>query len=255
MSQSKMDTTRSGSSGANWQLSSLRSLWTMDRRAGADGARPGARGSVHLGRRSSGRASAQRLAQPSSWRSTKPSGGRGRQAARGGIEGVEIGHRLDEREREPAAGLGMRAQGGGQRVAHHLAAAALHHEEVGAEHRRVVAEEIPARRAVEVRPEPREHLELALHVVGAGRDLAERRPAQHQLVRAHPEEIREVGRAVGELEHLERPARGREAPRRGGGASQASSAAQSSCSPGRTGATSAGASTADAGDRVRRTPP
>ena len=34
MSQSKMDVTRSGLEGSNWQLSSLRSLWTIDTRLG-----------------------------------------------------------------------------------------------------------------------------------------------------------------------------------------------------------------------------
>ena len=70
----------------------------------------------------------------------------------------------------------QRAQGLRQRGAHDHAAAALHHEEVAAEHGGVVAEHVGARRPVEVPPQVPEHLELALHVVGAGRQLAHRRP-------------------------------------------------------------------------------
>ena len=66
---------------------------------------------------------------------------------------MKIGHGLDEAEGEPAAGIAMRAEGRRHRVAHHQAAAALHHEEVGAQHRGVVAEEVAARRAVEAAPE------------------------------------------------------------------------------------------------------
>ena len=89
-------------------------------------------------------------------------------------------------------------------VAHHLPSPPLHHEEVGAEHRGILADHVGARRAVEVPPEPRQHLELALHVVGAGRDLAERRAPEHELVTADAQEVRQVGGAVRELQDLER---------------------------------------------------
>ena len=86
-------------------------------------------------------------------------------------------------------------------LAHHLASPPLHDEEVGAEDGGVVAEEIGARRPVELAPEVRQHLVLALHVVGTRGDLAHGRPAKHQLVIAQPQQVRQVGRAVRELEH------------------------------------------------------
>ncbi len=46
---------------------------------------------------------------------------------------------------------------------------------------------------------------LALHVVGARCDGAERWPAQHELPVAERELVGEVGRAVGELQHRHRP--------------------------------------------------
>ena len=66
MSQSKIDATRSGDAGSNWQLSSLRSLWTIETRVGAGivAARRSGRSSISGGP-SSGRTSDQRVLQPS----------------------------------------------------------------------------------------------------------------------------------------------------------------------------------------------
>jgi hypothetical protein len=121
------------------------------------------------------------------------------------VEGVEISHGVHQGERDPAGDVPVRPHGGGQGGADHLTTAPFHEEEVGTEDGVVVAEEIGARRPVEVTPESREHLVLALHVVGARRDLAHRRSAQHQLRVAQPQEIREVGGAVRKLQHVERP--------------------------------------------------
>src|SRR5882724_1155142 len=81
------------------------------------------------------------------------------------IEPLELGHGVDEREADPAANIGMTAHAGWDRRAHHLAPAALHHEEVGAEHGGVVAEDVRPRCPVEPSPEPGENLVLAPHVV------------------------------------------------------------------------------------------
>ena len=75
MSQSKIEATRSGSAGSNWQLSSLRSLWTVETRlaTGTSRLKRSCSASMAPGE-SSKRARAQRFAQPLSWRCTKPSG-------------------------------------------------------------------------------------------------------------------------------------------------------------------------------------
>ena len=207
MSQSKMDATRSGSAGSNWQLSSLRSLWTIDTRLMAGIARTSrwCSSSIAAGE-SSNFASSQRRAQPLTWRSMKPSGlprsarsqAFGSRAWRSAMASTRA-----KPMRRPTSRCAR--MDGGHGRADHLALPPLHDEEVGAEHGGVVAEEVGARRAVEVAPQAREHAILALHVVGARRDLAHGRPAQHQLVRAQAQEVREVGGAVGELQDLQRP--------------------------------------------------
>jgi hypothetical protein len=118
---------------------------------------------------------------------------------------VQLGHRVDEREADPAADVVVMLQARRHHGAHHLASPALHHEEVGAEHCRVVAEEVGTRCPIEVTPESRQHLVLAPHIVSAGGDLTHRRPAQHQIMRADAKQIGQVRRSVRELENLERP--------------------------------------------------
>ena len=112
---------------------------------------------------------------------------------------MQVGHGIDHGEAESPAGVAMGAHRRGKRAADDLAAAPLHHEERRAEHGGIVAEEIGAGRPVEPLPEAREHLVLALHVVGARGELAHGRPPQHQLARAHAQEVREVGVTVREL--------------------------------------------------------
>jgi len=120
------------------------------------------------------------------------------------VERVQLGHGVDQREGDAATDVAMAAHRRRHLGADDLPAPALHDEEVGAEHRVIVAEEIGAGRAVETPPEPREHLELALHVVRARRDLPHRRPSQHQLVRAHAQQIGQVRGTVRKLEDFER---------------------------------------------------
>ena len=125
------------------------------------------------------------------------------EVTRVGIEPVQLGHGVDEREGDPSADIAMTLHRGRDRGAHDLAASALHHEEVAPEHGRIVAEDVRAWRAVEVTPEPREDLVLPAHVVRAGGDLPHRRPTQDELVRADAQEVRQVRRAVRELENLD----------------------------------------------------
>ena len=206
MSQSKIDCTRSGSAGSNWQLSSFRSLCTNDTRVGAGIVREQARRRrcPSRGGPSSGWTSSQRVCQPVTWRSTKPSG-RPSVVEVGGrrVEEVHVGHRVDEGERDPPPDVLVVGHRRRDVVADDLAAAALHDHEVGADHGVVVAEQVGPRRPVEDPPQLRQHAVLALHVVGAGRHDPERRPAQHQLGVAEAQQVREVGRAVRELQGRE----------------------------------------------------
>ena len=119
--------------------------------------------------------------------------------ARGRVESVQLRHRVDEREAEPPSDVRPRAHRQRNMRPDDLAAPPFHDEEVGAEDRAVIAEDVRARRAIEVSPEPRQHLVLALHVVGARRDLPHRRTAQHELVPTHAQQVGQVGGAVREL--------------------------------------------------------
>ena len=69
--------------------------------------------------------------------------------------------------------------------------------------RLVVAEQERPRRLVELLPELREGAVLAAHVVGAGRDLPERRPPHDERLCTDLDEVRQVRRPVGKLEHPE----------------------------------------------------
>ena len=128
MSQSKIDCTRSGSAGSNWQLSSFRSLCTNDTRVGG-GHRRGEprRHRVHLRRavRRVGRGPSG-CAHPDTCRSTKPSGRPSvDEVDRGRVEQVQLGHRVDQRERDPATDVGDGpAIDGRHLAADHLADAA-----------------------------------------------------------------------------------------------------------------------------------
>ena len=124
---------------------------------------------------------------------------------------MQVGHRVHQGQGKAPADVRMLAHRLRQRGAHDLAAAALHHEEVGPQHRGVVAEDVGARRPIEVGPQVPEHLVLPLHVVGARGQLAHRRPAEDELVRpADAQQVGEVRRAVGELQDRQRALGARE---------------------------------------------
>ena len=116
---------------------------------------------------------------------------------------MQVGHRVDEGHPDTSADVGMVGHRRRDRVADDLAVAPVHDHEVGADDVVVVAEQMRTRRPIERPPELRQHTELALHVVGSGRDDAEGRATEDELGGAEPQQIGQVGRPVRELQHLE----------------------------------------------------
>ena len=121
------------------------------------------------------------------------------------VEQVQVGERVDDGEPDAAGRVVVVGHLRRDVVPHHDAAAVLDDEEVGADHAVVVAEQVAARRAVEVTRQRVDGPELPAHVVGAGSEPAERRPPHDELGVADAHEVGEVGRAVRELQHAERP--------------------------------------------------
>ena len=93
----------------------------------------------------------------------------------------------------------------GQVLADNEAVAPLHDHEISADDVVVGAQQIAARRQVEVLPQHRQHSVFAAHVVGAGDHRAERRPAQHELAVAEAQQVCQVCVAAAELGVVERP--------------------------------------------------
>ncbi len=96
------------------------------------------------------------------------------------IDGVDGGHRVDERAAGVAAGvLGERALGG-LAVAQHVSVDESHHIERCAVHAEVVAEPLDGWNGNGGVLERRQDPVFTTHVVRAREDVAERRPTQHQ---------------------------------------------------------------------------
>ena len=81
---------------------------------------------------------------------------------------MEVGQRVDDREPDPSAGVGMMAHRRRNVIPDHDAAAVLDDEEVGPDDTVVVAEQVAARRVVVVLRQRVDGTELAAHVVGTG---------------------------------------------------------------------------------------
>ena len=206
MSQSKTDVTRSGWPGTNWQLSSLKSLC---RKVPIDDdgccrARSSAAASI-VAACSGLETRSQRLRQPASWRSRNPSG-RPRSARPTclRIGEVQIGEGVDGGQPDAAGGVGQVGHRRRQRRPDHLAAAVLADDEVGTDDVVVLAQHERPGSSVVLLPEARQHPVLTRHVVGPRRDDPERRPAQNEPTFTEREQVGEVGRAVGELQHAHR---------------------------------------------------
>ena len=209
MSQSKTDWTRSGLAGSNWQLSILKSLCSTESAGSRAWSRPVPRPPRRRGRtRRPARPGQQdrrdgmpALLPATSCRSTKPSG-RPRSATPACSGSSRCRSARASTTAKPIR-RPRRVAGHARRDAapDHLARAVLDDEEVRAGDRVIVAEQVGARRTVVMPPQPGQRPVLALHVVRADRDLAERRPADDQAAVGELEQVRQVGRAVRELPH------------------------------------------------------
>ena len=241
MSQSSTATARAGSSAPTIMLTSLGSL--CSRAAACAGGRWASSQAATASRRGSSAALAacQRSVQPLSWRSTKPSGrpSSPRSAAAGstlwrsasastmvspmrrarpgspwkgggGVDLVEIGERVDDGLADAPGEAGIALEGRRQVAADDDAVTPLHDVERRADHRLVHAQQVTARRQRIDPPQAGQHTVLARHVVGAGRDRPQGRPAQHVLGFPVAKQVGQVGVAAAELAELERPFRPRQ---------------------------------------------
>jgi hypothetical protein len=182
MSQSKTDVTVSGSSGANVQLSSLRSLWTIAARPPVV---PTGDLALHVA------VGPAQTAQPH---------GLGR-------DHVEVRRGVDQREVDAAGDVVVAAHLRGDAVADDDAVAVLDDDERRADDQRVVREVQRAGRSWVRVAEARQHAVLPRHVVGARRDRAAGRPADDEAGRSEAHQVRQVRRSPGELEDLHRVVR------------------------------------------------
>ena len=119
------------------------------------------------------------------------------------IQRVELGDPVHQRQAYAAADVVVATHQGWNDPANDLASPPLHDEEISPAYVRIVAEEVGAGSRVEDPPQPGQHAVLALHVVGARCQVAERWSAQDQLGRAEAEQVRQVGGTVGELQDFE----------------------------------------------------
>jgi hypothetical protein len=121
------------------------------------------------------------------------------------VEQVQVGERVHDGEPDASGDVVVVGHLGRHVVPDHHAVAVLDDEEVGADHVVVVTERVGVGGAVEVAGQRVDGAELAAHVVGTWREAAERRAAHDQLGVPDAHEVGQVGRAVGELQHAERP--------------------------------------------------
>ena len=99
------------------------------------------------------------------------------QSAHVGVEQVELGDGVDEGQPQSTPHALQIAHRLREHASDDFAPTTFHHEEVRTSDRMVVGEEVGPRCLVEVLPQAGQHLELALHVVRAGGQRAERRAA------------------------------------------------------------------------------
>ena len=116
---------------------------------------------------------------------------------------MEVGECVDDREPDAPPGVHVMAHRRRHVVPDHDAAAVLDHEEVRPDDAVVVAEQVAARCPVVVLRQRVNGAVLAPHVVCSGSELAERRPSHDQLAVAEAHQVRQVRRAVRELQHVE----------------------------------------------------
>jgi hypothetical protein len=114
---------------------------------------------------------------------------------------MQVAERPHDREPDSTGDVSVVAHGRRDRIPDHHARAELHHEELRADDRLVLAHQQRSRRGRKRLPEPRQYPVLPGHVVRTGRDPPEGRAPEHQRLRAEPQQVGEIGRAIGELEH------------------------------------------------------
>ena len=195
---------RSGSSGSSTRLSKRKSLWIRHgarRRPGWCAASQPV--TVDQSPVSSVRARANRSVQPATWRATYPSP-RPRSASPATPRRRRSAGRRARRRRVPhrvetSLGVSVPRQVAAQDGALEL----LHHVELRADHRLVVAEARPSS-ATSGNTGAQRRLDavLAAHVVGALGLRAGRRAAQDQVTGGVAQQVGQVGGAAGELAHL-----------------------------------------------------
>ena len=127
------------------------------------------------------------------------------QAHRGDVDGSQGHQQIDQRLAHPPA-VRMALQGGGKRRADAVTVDPLHQVERRAEHAGVLAQrERPGHRhARSAVRERRQHPVLAHHVEGAPRQLAARRPAEHDLPVGAGDEVRQARLPLAEPRDRER---------------------------------------------------
>jgi len=117
---------------------------------------------------------------------------------------VKLGQRVDQGKPDTPVELRPAGEFGRDVVADHKAVAPLLDDEHGTDDALILAQQQAARRRREAPVQYRQHAVLAAHVVGAGRDRPQGRPAQHEFPRPKAKQIREVGLAAAELSHGQR---------------------------------------------------
>lgn len=116
---------------------------------------------------------------------------------------MQIGERADDGEPHALGSACVVAHRLGDRIPDDHAAAVFHDEKFRADDAVVLAQEHGPWRGREALPEAGQNPVLPGHVVGARGDPPERRTSQHQRHFAKPQQVGEVCRSVGELQHIE----------------------------------------------------
>ncbi len=96
------------------------------------------------------------------------------------IDGVQRGHRVDDRSAGGGPGIGRQGTLGDVPVAHHVAVDVAHHVERGTVDGAVLAQAERRRHGHRAVLQTGDDAELPADVMGAGEHVAERRPAQHE---------------------------------------------------------------------------
>ena len=120
---------------------------------------------------------------------------------------MEIGEGVDQRLADAPVEFRPAGEFGGDVVTDDETAAPFLDDEDRADDADVLAQQEAARRQLIAPVQYRQDAVLAAHVVRAGRDRAQGRPADDEFPGAEAEEIGQIGLAAGKLAHKKRPFR------------------------------------------------